>query len=179
VPTDEPFPAQSSEEIFDVCDEADQVIGQLPRSLVHARKLLHRAVHVFVFNACGELLLQLRSAEKDEYPLCYTSSASGHLGAGESYDEAAPRELEEELGLTGYPLERLHKFPAGPETSFEHTVLYRTTAETIPRIDPREIAEARFLTLDEIAILREREPQKFSPCLLTLLDWYHHHIGCD
>jgi isopentenyl-diphosphate Delta-isomerase len=160
------------EEIFDVCDEHDTVIGQLPRSAVHARKLLHRAVHVFVFNSRGELLLQLRSAEKDEHPLAYTSSASGHLGAGETYDEAAPRELEEELGLTGCVLERLHKFPAGPETSLEHTVLYRTVSDTPISIDPREILAATFHSLDEITAMRAREPAKFTPCFVTLFKWY-------
>jgi 16S rRNA (adenine1518-N6/adenine1519-N6)-dimethyltransferase len=160
------------EEIFDVCDEEDRVIGQLPRSVVHARKLRHRAVHVFVFNSRGELLLQLRSAEKDEYPLCYTSSASGHLGAGETYAEAAPRELEEELGLSGCVLEWLAKFPAGPETSQEHTVLYRTSRDVIPRVDPREIASAEFYALDEIDAMLAREPEKFSPCLVTLFEWY-------
>lgn len=82
------------EEIFDVCDEHDRVIGQAPRSVVHAQGLLHRAVHVFVFNSAGELLLQMRSRHKDEAPLQFTSSASGHLGAGETYEAAAPRELD-------------------------------------------------------------------------------------
>ena len=49
-----------SEEIFDVTDEHDNVIGQAPRSEVHARGLLHRAVHIFVFNTAGQLLLQMR-----------------------------------------------------------------------------------------------------------------------
>lgn len=160
------------EEIFDVCDEHDRVIGQLPRSVVHARKLLHRAVHVFVFNTKGELLLQLRSAEKDEYPRCYTSSASGHLGTGESYAEAAPRELEEELGLADCALEWLHKFPAGPETSHEHTVLYRTVTDVPLRIDPHEITAVTFHTLDEISVMLAREPERFSPCLVTLFRWY-------
>ena len=59
-----------SEELFDVVDEQDQILEQLPRSVVHARKLLHRAANVFVFNSQGKLLLQFRSATKDEYPHC-------------------------------------------------------------------------------------------------------------
>ncbi len=160
-----------SEEIFDIVDERDRVVGQAPRSVVHARKLLHRAVHIFVFNSRRELLLQKRSALKDEYPLCYTSSASGHLNAGESYESAAPRELQEELGLA-VPLEWLMKFPAGPETSQEHTVLYRTTTDAPPRIDPDEIDAVAFHSLEEIAARIAREPQAFSPCFVTLFDWY-------
>jgi len=160
-----------SEEIFDVVDEHDRVTGQAPRSAVHARKLLHRAVHIFVFNSRGQLLLQKRSAQKDEYPLCYTSSASGHLSAGESYETAAPRELEEELGLTG-ELEWLAKFPAGPQTSFEHTVLYCTTSDAAPRIDPNEIDAVSFHSLAEISEMIVRQPQSFSPCFVTLFEWY-------
>jgi isopentenyl-diphosphate Delta-isomerase len=165
-----------TEEIFDVVDEYDRVIGQAPRSVVHAEKRLHRAVHVFVFNSRGELLLQKRSATKDEYPLCYTSSASGHLSAGEDYETAAPRELQEELGLSGR-LEWLAKFPAGPETSHEHTVLYRTVTDITPRIDPLEIAAATFHSLDEIAAMIAREPHAFSPCFVTLFEWYVHNAA--
>jgi isopentenyl-diphosphate Delta-isomerase len=160
-----------AEEIFDVVDAEDRVIGQAPRSQVHAQKWLHRAVHVFVFNTRGELLLQMRSAAKDEYPLCYTSSASGHLAAGESYAEAAPRELQEELGLQG-DLVWLAKFPAGPETSYEHTVLYQITTDAVPQIDPHEINEVTFHPLEEVMIMQERTPELFSPCFTTLLKWY-------
>jgi isopentenyl-diphosphate delta-isomerase len=160
-----------TEELFDIVDERDQVVGQAPRSVVHAQRRLHRAVHVFVFNSRGELLLQKRSATKDEYPLCYTSSASGHLSAGETYEVAAPRELEEELGLSGN-LEWLAKFPAGPETSQEHTVLYRTVTDATPRIDPLEISAATFHSLDEIAAMINGEPNEFSPCFVTLFQWY-------
>lgn len=164
------------EEMFDVVDEHDQVIGQAPRSIVHARKLLHRAVHIFVFNSRGELLLQKRSSLKDEYPRCYTSSASGHLSAGETYEAAAPRELTEELGLTAR-LERLAKFPAGPETSHEHTVLYRAKTDKPPVIDPQEIEAATFHSLEEIASMLVREPEKFSPCFVTLFDWYRKQLA--
>jgi isopentenyl-diphosphate Delta-isomerase len=164
-----------TEEIFDVVDEHDQVIGQERRSVVHARKLLHRAVHILVFNSRGEMLLQMRSALKDEYPSCYTSSASGHLNAGESYAKAAVRELDEELGLTG-PLEWLAKFPASRETSYEHTVVYRTTTDQPPRVDPLEVAGVTFHPLDEISAMLEQTPELFSPCFSTLFDWYRQNF---
>lgn len=161
----------ATEEWFDICDEHDRVIGRAPRSEVHARKLLHRAVHVFVFNPAGELLMQLRTATKDEYPLCYTSSASGHVSSGEDYDTSVVRELQEELGLTG-ELEFLQQFPAGPETSYEHTRLYRLVTAATPTPDPSEVLEAEFVALPELLQRMAREPQRYTPCLVTLLDWY-------
>ena len=160
-----------AEEYFDVVDEQDRVLGRAPRSVVHRHHLLHRAVHIFLFNPAGDLLLQMRSERKDEYPLCYTSSASGHLGTGESYDEAAPRELQEELGLLA-PLERLAKFPVSPETAYEHTVLYRAFSSETPRFDPWEIAAVSFHPLPEVAEMLKTEPQTFSPPFVVLLDWY-------
>ncbi|MBS0262377.1 MAG: NUDIX domain-containing protein [Planctomycetes bacterium] len=160
-----------AEEIFDVVDEHDQVIGQAPRSVVHAKKLLHRAVHILVLNSRGELLLQKRSALKDEYPCRYTTSASGHLSAGESYETAAPRELEEELGLHG-ELVWLAKFPAGPETSYEHTVVYEMTTDQEPRIDPVEIDAATFHSFAEVEEMLSQDPAAFSPCFSTLFHWY-------
>jgi isopentenyldiphosphate isomerase len=57
-----------SDEIFDVVNERDEVIGQNTRREVHARGLLHRAIHVLVFNSRGEIFLQKRSMIKDREP---------------------------------------------------------------------------------------------------------------
>lgn len=159
------------EEQFDVVNEHDEVIGQSARSEVHLRKLLHRAVSIFVFDSSGRLLLQRRSVTKDEYPLCYTSSASGHVSAGESYDETAPREMQEELGLTA-PLERLAKFPAGPETANEFTVLYRTVSDEPPMFDPGEIESGAFFELADIDAWLERSPTDFTPPFRVAYRWY-------
>jgi 16S rRNA (adenine1518-N6/adenine1519-N6)-dimethyltransferase len=160
-----------AEELFDVVDEHDRVIRQAPRSAVHARQWLHRAVHVFVFNSAGELLIQKRSRLKDEYPGRYTSSASGHLSAGETYEAAAVRELAEELSLCR-PLEFLHKFPAGPETSYEHAVLYRTVTDDPVQCDPDEITGVEYHSLEELADWVARRPEDFAPCFVTLFTWY-------
>ena len=91
-------------------------------------------------------------------------------------EAAAPRELAEELGLAG-ALEWLAKFPAGPETSYEHTVLYRMTTDQPPRVDPQEIDAATFHSLDAIAAMLAREPALFSPCFVTVFEWYRNHLS--
>jgi len=162
---------QISEEIFDVVDADDNVIGQAPRSVVHKRRLLHRAANVFVFNSRGQLLVQKRSADKDEFPSCYTSSASGHLSAGETYDECAPREMQEEIGLT-VPLEFLNKFPGTPANAYEHTVLYRALSDETPIPDPGEIESVHYFDVERLSQLIEESPHDFTPPFRELFCWY-------
>ena len=170
---------QSGDEIFDVVDADDRVIGQARRADVHAQGLLHRAVHIFVVNAAGELLLQMRSKHKDQYPSTYTSSASGHLDAGENYENAAHRELSEELGLTG-SLRLLHKTAASEKTSFEHTVLYafefRDDHEIVTH--PTEIAFVQFRSGEWIQNRLRDFPQEFSPAFTELFRWWIQSSDC-
>ena len=165
-----------SEEMFDVVDEHDRVLRQAPRSEVHARHWLHRASHIFVFNSQGELLVHRRAATKDECPLMYTSSASGHLAAGEGYETAAVRELEEELGLKS-PIEFLTVIPAnGPATSYEHSGLFRAVTDDPPVFDPGEIESGEFLQLTEVARRLAESPGQFTPCFRTLFAWFLRHV---
>jgi isopentenyldiphosphate isomerase len=60
---------------------------------------MHRSVHIYVFNRRGEVLLQLRSKDRDIQPGRWDTSEGGHLDAGEEYLQAARRELREELGV--------------------------------------------------------------------------------
>jgi isopentenyldiphosphate isomerase len=127
-----------ADEIFDVVDANDQVIGRAPRAEVHKRGLMHRATHVLVFNAKGEVFLQKRSMTKDRQPGVWDSSASGHLNVGEEYDCCAVRELEEEIGLTSVQPRRLFKLPASEETDQEHVWIYQCEAEGPLRLDPEK-----------------------------------------
>ena len=74
------------------------------RHTVHREKLLHRAVHIFVFNQRGELFLQRRSQWKDMHPRCWDSSAAGHVNSGDNYDDTAPRELVGGTRGQGWPI---------------------------------------------------------------------------
>src|ERR1700716_2411541 len=110
-----------SEEIFDVVNERDEVIGRQTRSEVHQLGLKHRAVHVLVFNSRGQVFLQKRSMKKDRQPGLWDSSASGHVECGEDSDACALRELREEIGLQlTAPPQRLFKLAASAETDQEH-----------------------------------------------------------
>ena len=87
-------------EYFDILDENGNLTGKTKlRSEVHRDGDWHKAVHIWVFNRKGEVLLQRRAANKDSYPNMLDISCAGHLSAGDTSLEGALRELEEELGL--------------------------------------------------------------------------------
>ena len=94
---------QSPDEIFDVVDERDAVVGQEFRQEIHRRGLLHRAIHIFWLRGDGQLCLQRRSYAKDNCPGLLSSSCAGHVDSGEDYLGAAVRELHEELGVAVPP----------------------------------------------------------------------------
>ena len=95
---------QTTVENVIVVDEHNHVQGVLPRKAMREEKLCHRATYVFVFNSKGELYVQERTLNKDIYPGFYEPATGGVVAEGEEYDEAAVRELEEELGIKGVPL---------------------------------------------------------------------------
>jgi isopentenyl-diphosphate delta-isomerase len=163
-----------SEEQFDVVNDRDEVIDVLPRSEVHRRKLLHRAIHVFVFRTDGRMLIHQRSHTKEEFPSVWTSSCSGHVSAGETYDESAPRELLEELGVVA-SLTPLHKFQAQEATSWEFTLLYAATSDDEVTPDPIEMTAVRWMTVSDIAVWVCQSPEQFSPAFLVLFNWYREH----
>ncbi len=87
------------EEIVWIVDKDNKELGELPRRLMREQRLIHRASYILVFNAAGELFLQKRTATKDVYPGYWDVAAGGVVQAGETYEQSAERELQEELGV--------------------------------------------------------------------------------
>ena len=158
-----------AEEIFDVVNERDEVVGRQTRGEVHRLGLMHRAVHVLVFNSRGQVFLQKRSMTKDRQPGLWDSSASGHLDSGESYDACAVRELREEIGLElSAPPQRLFKLPASQKTDQEHVWVYRCEAEGPFTLHPEEIERGDWFTPPEVTRWMAERPAEFASALLAI-----------
>ena len=183
-----------SEEIFDIVNERDEVVGQNTRREVHARGLWHRAVHVLVFNARGEVFLQKRSLKKDIAAGKWDSSASGHLDSGEDYDACAVREVREEIGLDltnltqrrkdaklkffsassaslrekSEPLEKLFKVDARKETGWEFCWIYRCESEGPFVLHPDEIETGDWFAPDAVTKWVDEQPHDFASAFVLI-----------
>lgn len=157
------------EELFDVVNEGDEVIGCLPRGEVHRLGLRHRAVHVLLSNARGEVFLQQRSRSKDRQPGLWDSSASGHLDRGEDYDACAAREVGEELGWTPpVPLRRVLRLEACAETDQEFLWVYRGEAEGPFTLHPDEIERGGWFSPAALDRWLSERPEEFSPAFALI-----------
>ena len=164
------------DEIFDVVNERDEVIGQLARKEVHRQGLKHRAVHVLIFNSRGELFLQKRSLKKDNHPGVWDSSASGHLDCGEDYDACALRELREEIGLTpGQAPRRVLKVNACIATGQEFVWLYDCTSDGPLVLHPEEIEKGGWFAPAQVTSWVEQRPEDFAPAFVLL--WREYFKG--
>jgi isopentenyl-diphosphate delta-isomerase type 1 len=149
------------EEIYDLVDIDDRVIGQSTRKEIHQKNLLHRSVHIFVFNPGGDLFLQKRAFSKDENPGYWDTSCAGHVDTGEDYLTAANRELMEELTIC----ENLHPFmkiKACKESYWEHVLAYTCTTRQPIKINPAEILEGHYWSLDDINLALSEKTFQFT-----------------
>lgn len=157
--------AQRADELFDVVDEHDQVIGQEQRGEVHLRRLRHRAVHVLCFDGAGRVFLQRRSMLKDSAPGKWCASCSGHLDAGEDYDTAAVRELEEEIGVKvsgPEALTRWMRLEARRETGMEFLWVYTVAHEGPFTLNPVEIMAGEWFERDAVTAAMRERPRDFA-----------------
>ena len=162
--------AQRGDEVFDVVDDADEVTGQATRREVHERNLLHRAVHVFVLNRHGELLIQKRSRFKDVHPGVWDSSVAGHLDAGEGYEAAAIRELEEEMGIEGLIPEEIGRVSPCESTGWEQVRLYFVRWDGTPRFPYSEVEAALWMGPDELQSWIEMQAGRFCGRFFRMLE---------
>jgi len=165
-----PATAQHGGEMFDVVDENDRVLRSEPRETVHVNNLRHRAVHMILSNRAGEILLQKRSIWKDRNPGLWDASAAGHVDSGESYLDAASRELREELGVDAPPLTRIGKLSPCAQTGWEFIEVYTGHHEGPFTPAPLEVETAGFFPISRISTWAKNCPGDFSPVFLLCLE---------
>ena len=148
-----------AEEFIDVLDENGKKTGvRKTRTEVHAKGLWHGAVHVWIYNSKGEILLQRRSMQKDSWPGRWDISVAGHISAGETPERAALKEVSEEIGvkLSAKDLKQvmIRKSSSLPKAGFfnnEFDYVYLCEMDKLPEnLQKEEVEAVEFVPLSRL-----------------------------
>lgn len=161
-------PSQPEEEIVQIVDRENRRIDTLPRHQMRARRLIHQACYILVFNTRGEIFLQKRTMDKDVYPGCWDVAAGGVVLAGESYEEAADRELLEELGISTVDLQYQFDNYFEDRDNRVWGRIFTCTHDGPFTLQAEEIESGHFIGVDECLALNRTEP--FTPDGIAILE---------
>lgn len=139
------------EEIFPIVNTEGEVVGSATREECHAGTfLLHPVVHLHIFNSAGELYLQKRVMTKKIQPGKWDTAVGGHVDYGERIEDALVRETREELGVRDFTPEFLMRYEFRSQVEAELVYIYKCEYDGDFNLDPSEVDEGRFWSLDEI-----------------------------
>lgn len=165
-----PQTTDNQEEVYDVVNENDEVIGTATRRQVHADPtLIHRATGLFVFNSDKQLLMQKRSKTKDMFPQYWVFSVGGHVDSGDTYEKAIVREMKEELGIE-VEFFRWKKELQPVEHETEFWMMYYTIHNgPFPNFNRVEADEVRFFEIDQLIAGGKNQTLLMPPNVIRLL----------
>jgi isopentenyldiphosphate isomerase len=136
------------EEFLYHVDTQNNVLGKIERKKAHKDKILHRAGVVLVFNTKGEICLTKRSPEKGIFGNCFDTACSFHVSYGETFDEAAKRELFEETKLKT-ELVSLGTFLLDEDPDHMIVATYTTIANDEIILDPTEATNGKYYSIED------------------------------
>ena len=140
-------------EEIDIIDAHDEIVGKSTRAEAHKKKLLHRNVYVMLFDPDGRLFMQKRASAKEFYANCWEGSLSGHVQSGETYKEAAERELFEELGVCVPPKMMKNIIEFGFHDENERVLITLFAVKDYKgeiQLDDEEVAAGEFWTIKKL-----------------------------
>lgn len=167
-------------------DESDNEVGYRSKGDCHeGHGILHRAFSIFLFDKQGRVLLQQRAIGKRLWPLYWSNSCCSHPRRGEAMDQALHRRLREELGLEA-SLEFVYKFTyqadfgdRGAEHELCHVYIGASGGEV--RVHPDEIADCRWVPMEEVTRELEDAPFRYTPWFKmewkALMDQWRDHVS--
>ena len=164
-------------EYFDIVDERDKVIGTASRLQCHrSPNLIHRSVHIFVFNSQKQLFVQKRGENTDMHPNLLCSSAAGHVTAGDDYGKTAFRELKEELGIEPemvVPVFEI-KLNDGKQTEFVTLFFCYHNGKVEP--NTKELGGGEFRNIKDIKENIEANGDEFTPFFKEVFLKYYNEL---
>lgn len=168
------------EEHVILVDTDDNPIGNMPKLEAHEKGVLHRAFSIFIVNDKRELLLQQRALSKYHSPGLWTNTCCSHQREGETTLAAAKRRLKEEMGMEA-PLEALFSFiykapfdNGLTEHELDHVLLGQS--ESNPVINPEEVHDWKWVTLDSLMHDITRQPELYTAWFKIIFNRFYNHV---
>lgn len=158
---------------LNIVDENDNVIGKDTRENIHKKGLLHREIHVWIYNDKGEVIFQKRALTKDTYPGLLDVSVGGHVEIGDDYLTTAIKEMEEETGLKAEAkdliyITRMQKNSFDKSTGVRNNKIrnvyayrYNGDAKDL-KVEKGEATGLEFWKIDKILNLSDKEKKDFT-----------------
>jgi isopentenyldiphosphate isomerase len=128
--------------------------------------------HVFVFDDHDRLLLQKLAPTRQRHAGYWGSSVAAYLFANETYEHAATRRLEQELGLADVVVKRVGKTPMDDEGCTKWITLFETRSPQHITHDPSHIARVEYQSMRHIEYMIRRGRRLFTPTFLHLFSCY-------
>lgn len=148
-----------TDEMVDVVDENDNVIGKEWKNICHEKGILHRIAGIILFDSNGSVWLQTRAKNKvGTGNLDF--SASGHIGSGDSYERGAYRELKEELGIKTDLKFIGKKSYKGRNESNHFLSVYTGNYDGVFNLQESEVESIKAYSLAEIKKMFKQNPEK-------------------
>ena len=147
-------------------DAEDNAIGTADKLEAHRAGRLHRAFSVFIFNDRGEMLLQQRAEGKYHSGGLWSNACCSHPGPGEATESAARWRLQEEMGFT-CPIEHVSELVyrtdvGGGLIEYEYDHLFVGRWNGRPGPDPAEVADWRWVPMEELETEVAQHPRRFT-----------------
>ena len=160
----------SKDEIVAIVDENNDIIDSLPRSVMRAQNLPHRACYILVFNSLHKIFVQKRTQSKDVYPGYYDIATGGVVLAGETYEESAKRELAEEIGAKNIPLLKHFDFFHQDSHCRVWGRVFSCIYDGKIVLQKEEVESGDYYTIEEI--MKLKDIKSFTPDGLYVLSRY-------
>jgi len=165
-------------------DKDDKIIGSGKKEEVWRKGIIHRIVRMLLFNSQGELLIQKRADHVSSLPGRWDQSAAGHVDEGESYDQAASRELMEEIGVSEVSLKRISKYFSDDTDENEKdkikkrfNALYVAVYDGEIKPDPGEVSEVKWIKPEDLERRMQDKPSDFTKGFINSFKIHREYQG--
>lgn len=159
-------------EYLDLVDENDNIIGKEDRNIIYKNRCRNfRVINIIIVTSDNRIIVPKRSENRRVFPNCFDCSVGGHVSSGESYEQAAYRELEEELGITDVKLEEVGYFKPFELNTSSFSKMYKLEYDGELNYDKDGIQEIYYMTKNEIRKLIEKNPKQFKEDYPKFFKW--------